>query len=123
MAELPFRRAGSTAEDNALRQVSLVWDQRGVCVPPPFAGRLIEVVVRPLSGYAGGLVCDEDVRVPGPAAVVDSFDPRDPTKSTNGLYDVAKRQENGDVATDGNLIRRGKGQFYGVSKTISAPAT
>jgi hypothetical protein len=116
MAELPFRRAGSTAEDNALRQVSLVWDQRGVFVPPPFAGRLIEVVVQPISGFSAGLITDQDVRVPGPAGVVDSFDPRDPLKSTDGLYDPAKRQENGNVATNGTVFEVG-GTIYGDAAT------
>jgi len=116
MAELPFRRAGSTSEDNALRQVSLVWDQRGVFVPPPFAGRLIEVIVQPISGFATGLICEEDVKIPGPAGVVDSFDPRDPTKSTGGLYDPAKRQQNGDVATNGTVFHVG-GTIYGDAST------
>jgi hypothetical protein len=116
MAELPFRRAGSSSEDNALRQVSLVWDQRGVFVPPPFAGRLIEVVVQPLSAFAAGLICEKDVHVPGPAGVVDSFDPRDPLKSTNGLYDPAKRQQNGSVATNGTVFEVG-GTIYGNAAT------
>src|SRR5207253_8463910 len=45
--------------------------------------------------------------------VVDSYDSTDPTKSTNGLYDPAKRQENGDIATDGQLIEAGNAQIFG----------
>src|SRR5438045_1973298 len=45
--------------------------------------------------------------------VVDSYDSTDPTKSTNGLYDAAKRQENGDIATDGQLIDAGNAQIHG----------
>ena len=45
--------------------------------------------------------------------VVDSYDSTDPTKSTNGLYDAAKRQENGDIATDGQLIEAGNAQIHG----------
>lgn len=35
----------------------------------------------------------------GGNASVDSFDSRDPNKSTGGLYDPAKRQKNGDIVT------------------------
>ena len=45
--------------------------------------------------------------------VIDSYDSRSPAKSTNGLYDVAKRQQNGDIATDGNLIDAGNAHIYG----------
>ncbi len=33
-------------------------------------------------------------------ASIDSFDPTDPTKSTSGAYDVTKRQDHADVATN-----------------------
>ena len=55
--------------------------------------------------------------------VIDSYDSRDPAKSTNGLYDVAKRQENGDIATDGNLIQAGNAHVYGDVETNSGTAT
>src|SRR5262249_49312228 len=51
--------------------------------------------------------------------VVDSYDSSDPTKSTNGLYDETKRQQNGDVATDGNLIEAGNAHIYGDVATNS----
>jgi hypothetical protein len=34
------------------------------------------------------------------SSIIDSFDSSDPTKSTGGLYDVAKRQSNGDVGVN-----------------------
>ena len=51
--------------------------------------------------------------------VVDSYDSTDPTKSTNGLYDAAKRQQNGDIATDGNVIDAGNAHIYGDVATNS----
>jgi hypothetical protein len=45
--------------------------------------------------------------------VIDSYDSSDPSKSTNGLYDAAKRQQNGDIATDGKLIEAGNAYVYG----------
>src|SRR5205085_4990268 len=55
--------------------------------------------------------------------VIDSYDSRDPAKSTNGLYDAAKRQENGDIATDGNLIEAGNAQIYGDVSTNAGTVT
>jgi hypothetical protein len=51
--------------------------------------------------------------------VIDSYDSRDPFKSTNGLYDVNKRQENGNLATDGSLIEAGNAHIYGDVATNS----
>ena len=44
---------------------------------------------------------------------VDSYDSTDPAKSTNGAYDPAKRQQNGDIATDGQIIDAGNAYIYG----------
>ncbi|MEO6436460.1 MAG: hypothetical protein ABIP55_11975, partial [Tepidisphaeraceae bacterium] len=49
--------------------------------------------------------------------VVDSYDSRDTTKSTNGMYDPAKRQEHGSVATNGTLIDAGSAHVYGDAST------
>jgi hypothetical protein len=49
--------------------------------------------------------------------VVDSYDSRDPDKSTNEFYDPAKRQENGDIATNGTLIQAGDAHIYGDAAT------
>jgi hypothetical protein len=55
--------------------------------------------------------------------VIDSYDSSDPAKSTNGLYDPAKRQQNGDIATDGNVLQAGNAHIYGDVSTNSGTAT
>jgi len=55
--------------------------------------------------------------------VIDSYDSRSPDKSTNGLYDVTKRQQHGNIATDGNLINAGNAQIYGDVATNSGTVT
>jgi hypothetical protein len=55
--------------------------------------------------------------------VVDSYDSHDPNKSTNGLYDAAKQQQNGDIATDGNIIEAGNAHIYGDVATNSGVIT
>lgn len=116
MANLPFRRASADRFDNDLRQVSLVWDRHSLFVPPPFASRLIEMVVQPMAAFSAALITDRGMNLPGSAGVVDSFDSRDPLKSTNGLYDPAKRQSNGSVATNGKVLTV-KGTIYGDAAT------
>jgi hypothetical protein len=43
----------------------------------------------------------------GGGIFTDSYDSSDPTKSTNGLYDSAKKQANGDIATTSTLSNAG----------------
>ena len=116
MVNLPFRRASADRHDNDLRQLSLVWDRNSLFVPPPFASRLIEVVVKPVSAFTKALVTEVSAHVPGSAGVVDSFDSRDPLKSTSGQYDPAKRQSNGTVATNGTVFTI-DGIIYGDAST------
>jgi hypothetical protein len=69
--------------------------------------------VRPVSAFNEAIMSVGVVDLTNQNIVVDSYDSSDPTKSTNGLYDVTKRQENGDIATDGQLIDAGNAQIFG----------
>ena len=112
-------RVADNPQDTKLRRMSLRWERftNGVLSPrlltAPQVSRRIEAVVRPVSAFDQAImsvgVCD----LTNQNIVVDSYDSSDPTKSTNGLYDPAKRQENGDIATDGQLIEAGNAQIYG----------
>ncbi len=64
----------------------------------PQATRTIEVLAEPStkSLFVRPLLMQQKFTMSG--GWVDSFDSDDPTKSTSGLYDVAKRQSNGEVA-------------------------
>ncbi len=62
----------------------------GTADPPPCAFRF-------------GLVANQGIDLHGNTLYLDSFDSTDPTKSTNGVYDAAYRQPNGNVALGGSL--------------------
>lgn len=85
----------------------------------PRVSRRTEAIVRPVSSFDQAIMSVGVVDLTNQNIVVDSYDSLDPTKSTNGLYDATKRQENGDVATDGQLIEAGNAQIYGDVATNS----
>jgi len=112
-------RAGDNPQDTKLRRLSLRWERftNGVLIPhllaTPQVSRRIETIVRPVSAFDQALMSVGVVDLTNQNIVIDSYDSGDPTKSTGGLYDVTKRQENGDIATDGQLIEAGNAQIYG----------
>src|SRR2546430_879535 len=112
-------RASDNPQDTKLRRLSLRWERftNGLLMPhlisAPQVSRRIETVVRPVSAFDQAIMSVGVVDLTNQNIVVDSYDSSDPTKSTNGLYDVAKRQQNGDIATDGQLIEAGNAQIYG----------
>ena len=69
--------------------------------------------MRPVSSFNEAVMSVGVIDLTNQNIVIDSYDSRDPAKSTNGLYDVAKRQQNGDIATDGQLIDAGNAHIYG----------
>ena len=112
-------RTSDNPQDTKLRRLSLRWERftNGVLTPHsldnPQVSRRVEAVVRPVSAFDQAIMSVGVVDLTNQNIVVDSYDSTDPTKSTNGLYDPAKRQENGDIATDGQLIEAGNAQIYG----------
>ena len=112
-------RAADNPQDTKLRRLSLRWERftNGILMPhlisSPQVSRRIEAVVRPVSAFDQAIMSVGVVDLTNQNIVVDSYDSTDPTKSTNGLYDPAKRQENGDIATDGQLIEAGNAQIFG----------
>jgi hypothetical protein len=50
------------------------------------------------SGAPGGITVKNAINL-GSDFLIDSYDPRDPAKSTNGLYDPTKAQANGNLAS------------------------
>jgi hypothetical protein len=112
-------RAADNPQDTKLRRLSLRWERftNGILMPhlisAPQVSRRIEAVVRPVSAFDQAIMSVGIVDLTNQNIVVDSYDSTDPTKSTNGLYDPAKRQENGDIATDGQLIEAGNAQIFG----------
>lgn len=85
----------------------------------PHASRRIEAIVRPVSAFELAIMSLGTLDLTNQSIVIDSYDSRDSAKSTLGLYDVAKRQENGDIATNGQLIAAGNAQIHGDVATNS----
>jgi hypothetical protein len=112
-------RVSDNRQDARLRKLSLFWDRftNGVLVSRPLltpeVSRRVEAIVRPVSAFDQAIISSGTLDLTNQNIVVDSYDSKDPTKSTNGLYDAGKRQENGDIATDGTLIEAGNAHIYG----------
>src|SRR5205823_4488193 len=78
--------------------------------------RLLEIIAAPVA-IDSALVAKGLVTLNNYNIVIDSFDSRDQNKSTNGQYDPVKRQQNGDIATDGQIIEAGNAWVYGDAET------
>jgi hypothetical protein len=121
-------RVGSSKQDNRLRKLTLRV-QRFIDntftseTNTPHAARRVEAIVAPTSSFAQAVFSVGTLNLNNQNIVVDSYDSRDSTKSTNGLYDVAKRQNHGNIATDGNLIQAGNAHIYGDVATNSGTVT
>jgi hypothetical protein len=121
-----FARTTDNKQDGRLRKLSLRWERftNGVLTAhalsdAPQVCRRAEAIVRPVSSFAQAAMSVGTMDLTNQNIVIDSYDSRDPFKSTNGLYDAAKRQQNGDIATDGNLIEAGNAHIYGDVATNS----
>ena len=95
--------------DTRLRKLSLLWERftNGILSPRPFSGsevphasRRIEAIVRPVSSFELAVMSVGTLDLTNQNIVIDSYDSRDPAKSTLGLYDATKRQENGEAERD-----------------------
>jgi hypothetical protein len=121
-------RVADNKQDNRLRKLSLRWERftDGILLTRsfkegegPHVSRRVEAIVRPVSSFNQAIMSVGTIDLNNQNIVVDSYDSSDPAKSTNGLYDVDKRQQNGDIATDGNLIDAGNAHIYGDVATNS----
>lgn len=118
-------RASDNAQDNRLRKMSLKVERfAGTTFAPaefkhPQVSRRVEAIVRPVSAFDLAIMSVGALDLTDQNIIIDSYDSRDTTKSTGGLYDVAKRQQNGDIATDGTIINAGNAHVYGDVATNS----
>ncbi len=122
-------RVSDNKQDTHLRKLSLRWDRftDGVLtsqtVSNPRVSRRIEAIVRPVSAYDQAIMSVGALDLNNQNITIDSYDSRDPLKSTNGLYDVSKRQERGNIATDGSVLNAGGAYVYGDVATNAGHAT
>ncbi len=121
-------RIGMNKQDNRLRKLTFR-AQRFVDnlfsseTDAPHAARRVEAVVAPVSAFNQAIFSVSSLNMNNQNIVVDSYDSRSDEKSTNGLYDESKRQQNGNIATDGNLIEAGNARVFGDVATNSGSAT
>ena len=121
-------RIGFKKEDNHLRKLTLrvqrfIDDLFTSETDSPHASRRLEAVVAPLSSFEQAIFAVGALNLNNQNIVVDSYDSRDATKSTDGFYDVSKRQEHGNIATDSDLIEAGNAHVYGDVSTNSGTVT
>lgn len=117
-------RVGDQKQDIDLRKLSLRVDRfTGNTLTTPQVSRKLEVIVRPMSPFRAALVSKNQTSMTDHNIVIDSYDSTDSTKSTNGQWDLAKRQQHGDIATDGTLIAAGDAQVYGGASTNNGTVT
>ena len=104
--------------DLELRRFDLKYDHRNkTAVASPQVGRAIEAIIKPVGVFRLALFGVKQIDMTDQNIVVDSYDSRDTSKSTNGWYDQTKRQKKGDIATDGVLISAGNAHIYGDAST------
>ncbi len=65
--------------------------------------RLVRVTTSSSGMWRKGMVAKGTIDLKGNNITADSFDSKDPTRSTGGRYDLAKRGDKGDVATNSSL--------------------
>ena len=103
--------------DLRLRKFDLQYDRRTGARVLPQATRLIEAIVKPVGTFRLALLGVKKIDMNNLNIVVDSYDSRDPAKSTAGFYDPLKFQMNANIATNGNLIEAGSAHIYGSAST------
>jgi len=84
----------------------------------PVVWRRVDVVLRPITRFPAAMVSKERIDMQGNNVYTDSYDSTDPTKSTSNRYDSAKRQANGDIASNDTVtntvdIALGNAEVYG----------
>jgi hypothetical protein len=118
----------------------------------PHVSRRTEAILRPVSAFDQAIMAVGALDLTDQDIIIDSYDSRDKTKSTDpgpdgvvgtaddgtgpgpdriygtaddgaGRYDVTKRQQNGDIATDGQILNAGNAHVYGDASTNSGTAT
>lgn len=70
--------------------------------------------------FAKGMVAKGQIDLNGNNIMSDSFDSADPNHSTAGQYDITKRKDNGDIATNSGLVNSlsvGNAEVYGKVST------
>jgi hypothetical protein len=93
---------------------------RGYCPMPgssTFISRTVRVTTRTNGTFSASFIVRENLDMNGNNVKTDSFDSRDPNKSTGGKYDPLKAGDKGDVAAMGGLVNVGNADIWGHAYT------
>lgn len=135
-------RADDNKQDTHLRKLSLTVERftgnllqaRAFATDEkPHVSRRTEAILRPLSAFDQAIMAVGTLDLTDQNIIIDSYDSRDPRKSYNGLYPAAPNdknadgtnrwQQNGDIATDGQILNAGNAHVYGDVSTNSGTVT
>ncbi len=99
--------------DNQLRRLSFFTDWRtGQAVPGPQTARMVQVLVKPVTGFRNALMADKWINLNDQNVLIDCYD------SSKGIYSATTNHGNeGNIATNGQLINAGHAQVYGGAAT------
>ena len=105
-------RPGIDRRDNQMRRLSFFTDWRtGQAVPSPQAARLVQVLVKPVTGFRNALMADKWINLNDQNVLIDSYD------STKGIYSTTNQGNQGNIATNGQLINAGHAEVRGGAAT------
>ncbi len=106
-------RPGIDRRDSQFRHLSFFTDWRtGQPVPSPQTARMVQVLVKPVTGFRNALMADKWINLNDQNVMVDSYD------SDKGIYDATSNHGNqGNLATNGTLINANHAQVYGGAAT------
>jgi hypothetical protein len=84
----------------------------------PMIYRAVESRLASSAMFPAGMVAKRKIDMNGNNVTTDSYDSTDPTKSTSGQYDAAKKQANGDIASNDTVtntvdVALGNANIYG----------
>ena len=119
-------RANDNRQDTRLRRLSLRADRftgAPLTANEARVSRRVEAIVRPVSAFDQAVMSVGALDLTDASIIIDSYDSRDPNKSTDGQYDAAERQKNGHIATNSQLINAGNAHVFGDVSTNSGTAT
>ncbi len=98
--------------DNRLRHFSFFNDWRtGRSVTSPQTARLVEAIVRPQTGFRNALMADTRIDLSNQDVLIDSYD------SSKGVYSTTNSGNQGNIATNGQLINANKATVNGNAMT------
>ncbi len=111
-------------QDNRLRHLSLRSDRdSGTKINGQSrVARAIEVIARGANAYTRALLVSKSFNANNSGSFADSFDSGDPAKSTNGMYDLTKRQSNGNIASIDSTGADLNGMYIYGNLSYSGPA-